>query len=340
MFPYWPSTVPLTAALLGRPALGNEVFAEMKKSTTDHGGVIYEFVDPGDKVPLHFGRFADSSTGLAFSVAYGTCFLVPIPETPKSALEDNPFCLDPTSGPLAGALRNETRSFAETVRVIPATKTLSWLFHALMPTHLVPGGRAVSELRRLVSTALPPILSRLGVGNVCTLRADNPGPGWITTPLEFEAECTNLAAELRTGAHAAPVASVATHITRRISLLIHIHYLLVALPGREKAHCWPVLTMSAPEERAQPEKPSRPKSVELPASHRAVLPAPHSPERRARVTLGTQEASERAVLPAPHSPERRARMTLRTQEASERAAAVRAALQGRSEVATPSQRKA
>lgn len=298
MSPYWPSPVTLNAALLGRPSLGNQPFVEMTRNTDDRSSVVYEFVDPKDKNALSLGNFTDAASGLAFSVAYGTCFLVPVPQMARDALNDNPFCLDTTLGPLAGALQNETRSFAEAVRAIPAAKTLSWLFYALMPTDLVPSAREASELRRLVSTSLPPILARLGVENVCARRADNPGAGWITTPADFEAECTKLAAEIRNGTHANHVDNVVTHITRRISLLVHIRYILTALPGREKTHCWPAPVTG--DSSGEQEAPALPRPRVTPNIHsrdgirrRSPPPKIEASPPMTRKILGAAEAQER-----------------------------------------------
>ena len=319
MAPFWPSPVELTPALLGRPSLGNKPFVELRRETKNATSVVYEFFESKNDKPLPFKDFTDASTGLAFSIAYGTCFIVPLPSTPHDSLVDNPFCLDTSSGPLAGELLNEIQRFIDTIRSIPASKNLSWLLHALTPTHLVPAAVENAELRRLVATALPRLLSRLGVNNVCALRADNPGTGWIATPQEFEGESKNLATELLTGQHVGTIANSVFYVVRRISLLVHINYVLTALPGREKSHCWPILSVgNEVDDSPQDSSPSSDQSAKTSLQSHAFPIVHVGPQPlQAHPAFGGQ-------LPAPPRGTKAGRQPRSVQSAQERAATLRA----------------
>ena len=287
--PYWPKSLELTAASLGRPGLVTNSSQPLFKLVRldSSAAVTYKL-----EVPHGEGWMALPSVALlrgqtlAFSIAYGTDFLVPSPALKEDILYANPLCIDREHRRLTSA-----SAASETL----LDKFLTTMSEVLMPfenekTPLISlalcpecmddpmTAQAVSEVRSILHSLFVPAMSDLRLGAVVvravsargtpdvtpSRRAGRRSPimtssqGWLGELREFESEAIEFQKEL-TRPMRPNTQDPALHVVKRVSLLVHLASMLASAEGARLLCAWPPL--------AQP-----PQEIPIPAAQHMPLP--------------------------------------------------------------------
>jgi len=311
--PFWPESLTMTAASLGRPVLVPEGDPEraLFRLVRVNGSAAVTYaveVPAGDGQSWEALPSGDLQKGetLAFSIAYGTDFLVPSAGLNRKLLEDNPLCIDREYRRRTSAsAASETRlsHFLITMREVLVTyEQAKSVQTPLISLALCPEcmdgyepvtARAVSEVRSILHGLFVPVMSDLGLGAVVvravsergipevapTRRSERRSPilpsrfGWLGELREFEVEVVEFQKEL-TRPTSPNAMDPALHVVKRVSLLVHLASMLASAEGARLLCAWP------PVARAPQETPLAPPSPVV----RRVPPPPGARESDRRLS--------------------------------------------------------